>query len=90
MASHEFFEQQRFERVTARGQHGLNRAVGQNRREREAQAGAREHFDALRAYGFGQILAAKINGVLQPLPTARDELGISRGKARAGVDLAVF
>ncbi len=56
--------------VTARGQKRLDRAIGQQRAQREAHVGGVEHFAAGRADGFGQALAAKVHRMLQALPAA--------------------
>ncbi len=54
----------------AGGEQGLDRAVGQQRAQREAHVGAVEHLDAGRADGLGQTLAAEVGRMLQALPAA--------------------
>ncbi len=65
-------------------QQGLDRAVGQQRAQREAQVGAVEHLDAGRADRLRQALAAKVTRMLQALPAALAELPERLLEARCG------
>ena len=58
----------------AGGEQRLDRAVGQQRAQREAHVGAVEHLDAGGADRLGQALAAEVGRMLQPLPAALGEL----------------
>ena len=58
----------------AGGEQRLDRAVGEQRAEREAEVGAVDHLDARRADRLRQALAAEVARVLQALPAARAEL----------------
>ena len=53
---------------------GLDRAVGQQRAERETEVGAVNHLDARRADGLRQALSAELRRMLQALPAAFAEL----------------
>ena len=74
----------------AGGQQRLDRAVGQQRAQREAHVGAVEHLDAGRADGLGQALAAEVGRVLQALPAAFAELAEGLLEAGRGGDHAVL
>ena len=74
----------------AGGQQCLDRAVGQQRAQREAQIGAVDHLDACRADRLRQVLAAERLGVLQPLPAPLAELAEGLPETRCRGDHAVF
>ena len=66
---------------------GLDRAVGQQRAEREAQVGAVDHLDAGGADRLRQALAAELDRMLQALPAAFAELPerlLEAGRRRHG------
>ena len=81
---------QRLLLLGAGGQQRLDRAVGQQRAQREAQVGAVEDLAAGRADRLGQPLAAELDRVLQALPAAFAVLPEGVLEARRGGDDAVL
>ena len=69
-AADQFVQVSDFQFIAPCGQQGFDRAVGQQRTERETQAGRIQHFNAGSANGFRQALTTAIDGVLQTLPAA--------------------
>ena len=62
-----------FLRIAAGGHQRFDHAIGQQRAQRERQAGGIEHFDARRRHQFRQALPAEFDGMLHSLPAGRAE-----------------
>ncbi len=76
--------------LAARGQQRLDRAVGQQRTQRERQVRGIQHFDARRGKQLRQALAAIFGGVNDTLPAALGELLKCFLETRRGGDHAVL
>ena len=70
-------------------QDGLDRAVSEQRTQRERQIGAVDHFDAGGRHQLGQALAAEVSGVVQTLPAAFAKLLEGCLEARGRGDRAI-